>query len=59
MLLRGADSGEPDGDCVLELLLLTVPWSTVSKSPLSACTGDTRRRDAPGEPTFAAQRGFP
>jgi hypothetical protein len=34
MLLSGADSGVPEGDCVLELLLLTVPWSSVSRSPL-------------------------
>lgn len=34
MLLSGADIGVPEGDCELELLLLTVPWSNVSKSPL-------------------------
>jgi hypothetical protein len=34
MLLSGADRGVPEGDCVLELLLLAVPWSSVSRSPL-------------------------
>jgi hypothetical protein len=34
MLLSGADRGVPEGDCVLELLLLAVPRSSVSRSPL-------------------------
>jgi hypothetical protein len=39
MLLSGADRGVPEGDCVLELLLLAVPWSSVFRSPLlMTCT---------------------